>query len=904
MSVLPTTFEFSADLLPPPKKKEYPKEQDERMTPGNKRPLQQNRSSLGAPTSLYQHAMMVIQKLYSLPDFEFYLFPQGLETMIEHAKQLGQPPISNPTDVLWNCFRLGAPLCHLFNQLRPKTQLTIPDVSGMESYTNVCKKCIFHFLVACKEERIVPEEEYFTITDLYKDDINGLVKVMKVVSALLERIELRGLMPPEKELPFSTGISQEKPTDNFSRVLFEILETEKTYLKSLVELDEYREDLSQSNSLTNDTVFEIFGNMSDLLDFQRRFIVALEGTMSLGTHEQRVGMVFITNEAGFTVYEPMCANYSAAINTALQYQEQLDRAQVRVKSKTNSNIDPGKGLQNLLIQPVQRITRYPLLLKELIKFSEAENYQYLDELNGALEVIKRVTDRVNEYQRVADNAKAKKDLFDRMEDWKDFNPNALNTLILKDKFPMQVNDVEREYHIYLFDRVLLCCKEMPSLRRKNELVFAVKGNIFMTSIQEIRDVSRPEEGYFELKVYWRDSGELETFTLRCRNQEQLRLWKDRFDMIYASVKANGRPVSTLDTRQRTGDDQDRYQRSKSVNMAQIAEMSQMRKSSVMRPQEAPSRSSSMSQGPLSPSPFGRNQSPFSNGYISTRRQSQTKETDYVASMRSLEVTEQPRQRSNSSNVIVAPPLSSMKRDRTTSGPSATGPPTMALPPTPLERRPPTPSERRPPNMALPQAPRVPPAGPPPSVPLPAPPPSKPLPRGPPSIPLPGAPSGPPSMPLPSTPSGPPSIPLPAPPSNSSTPLTAPPSAPLPTPPVASPPRSTPPVIPLPQSPEVTRRSTGTRSATSQLLKLKTHYGQDIFILAVPSKDCKFEDVLEKIERKIRICGSQLPEGRRLKLKYKDEDGDFIIVNTDEDLELAFEAVRAAGDRGAVNIYAE
>jgi PB1 domain len=88
-----------------------------------------------------------------------------------------------------------------------------------------------------------------------------------------------------------------------------------------------------------------------------------------------------------------------------------------------------------------------------------------------------------------------------------------------------------------------------------------------------------------------------------------------------------------------------------------------------------------------------------------------------------------------------------------------------------------------------------------------------------------------------------------------------------------------------------------------LLKVKTHYGTDIFILAIPA-DCAFSDMVEKVERKIRLSGAPVPENRRMKLKYKDQDGDFISIHGDDDLALAFEAQSSMTDRSVVNICVE
>jgi hypothetical protein len=123
--------------------------------------------------SLYERTMSLLAKLYSIPDFEFYLFPDGVEALVSGDA----PPVIDPIAILWHCFRLGAPLCHLLNQLQPVNLLGVPDVSQLTTYTNICKKCIFHFLIAVKEQLGVNDDALFSISELYNDDMNKLVKV-------------------------------------------------------------------------------------------------------------------------------------------------------------------------------------------------------------------------------------------------------------------------------------------------------------------------------------------------------------------------------------------------------------------------------------------------------------------------------------------------------------------------------------------------------------------------------------------------------------------------------------------------------------------------------------------------------------------------------------------------------
>jgi hypothetical protein len=70
------------------------------------------------------------------------------------------------------------------------------------------------------------------------------------------------------------------------------------------------------------------------------------------------------------------------------------------------------------------------------------------------------------------------------------------------------------------------------------------------------------------------------------------------------------------------------------------------------------------------------------------------------------------------------------------------------------------------------------------------------------------------------------------------------------------------------------------------LKMKVYYKEEIFVLPI-QKGLKFLQVLEAIELKIKGSGLSLPTGRKIKLKYLDEDGDYISTTGDDDLEVAF-----------------
>ncbi|EEB93466.1 hypothetical protein MPER_07869 [Moniliophthora perniciosa FA553] len=79
---------------------------------------------------------------------------------------------------------------------------------------------------------------------------------------------------------------------------------------------------------------------------------------------------------------------------------------------------------------------------------------------------------------------------------------------------------------------------------------------------------------------------------------------------------------------------------------------------------------------------------------------------------------------------------------------------------------------------------------------------------------------------------------------------------------------------------------------SQPVKVKVHFHEDIFVIQVP-KSTEYDDLVEKVGRKIRLCGPRRDDGP-LRVKYKDEDGDMVSLGSTEDVQMAFEAYRPGG----------
>uniref|UniRef100_A0A8C7TBT8 MCF.2 cell line derived transforming sequence b n=1 Tax=Oncorhynchus mykiss TaxID=8022 RepID=A0A8C7TBT8_ONCMY len=130
----------------------------------------------------------------------------------------------------------------------------------------------------------------------------------------------------------------------------------------------------------------LFGNMPEIYKFHSRtFLQDLEGCLET---PERVGACFLRRKEKFQVYERYCQNkpHSELLwrqcSASLFFQE----CQKKLEHKL--------GLDSYLLKPVQRLTKYQLLLKELLKHSADSDY--ISELQGALESMLDLLKSVND----------------------------------------------------------------------------------------------------------------------------------------------------------------------------------------------------------------------------------------------------------------------------------------------------------------------------------------------------------------------------------------------------------------------------------------------------------------------------------------------------------------------------
>lgn len=182
----------------------------------------------------------------------------------------------------------------------------------------------------------------------------------------------------------------------------ELLMTEQNFVSDLsLLIKNCYEPLLESQQtlnpiLTLEDLETIFANLVEVRDSGQEFLGLLSEAIQLDDHYAKFGCVFTKFASGFKVYYPYTANYQRAqkfLVTMRQQNPLLDQFLHNVEfTEQFRDMD----IFSLLVKPIQRLTKYPLLLETLLAYTDIEHPDYAD-LEEALALTRRLNEENNMY---------------------------------------------------------------------------------------------------------------------------------------------------------------------------------------------------------------------------------------------------------------------------------------------------------------------------------------------------------------------------------------------------------------------------------------------------------------------------------------------------------------------------
>ncbi|XP_029590886.1 triple functional domain protein isoform X1 [Salmo trutta] len=241
-------------------------------------------------------------------------------------------------------------------------------------------------------------------------------------------------------------------------IMAELIQTEKTYVRDLRECtDTYLWEMTSGVEEIPPGIVNkehiIFGNMVDLYEFHHNiFLKELEKYEQL---PEDVGHCFVTWADKFQMYVNYCKNKPDSTQLILEHAgPYFDEIQQRHRL--------ANSISSYLIKPVQRITKYQLLLKELLTCCEEGK----GEIKDGLEVMLSVPKRANDAMHLS------------MLEGFDENIESQGELILQESCqvwdPKTLIRKGRERHLFLFEMSLIFSKEVKDSNGRSKYMYKSK----------------------------------------------------------------------------------------------------------------------------------------------------------------------------------------------------------------------------------------------------------------------------------------------------------------------------------------------------------------------------------------------------------------------------------------------
>uniref|UniRef100_U3IK52 MCF.2 cell line derived transforming sequence-like 2 n=1 Tax=Anas platyrhynchos platyrhynchos TaxID=8840 RepID=U3IK52_ANAPP len=244
---------------------------------------------------------------------------------------------------------------------------------------------------------------------------------------------------------------------SFSHIINELIETERVYVEELQSIIEgYASEMDNPNlvhlipSTLQNKKEILFGNLPEIYEFHNRiFLKEIENCIE---NPELLARCFLKRKEDLQIYEKYCQNKPRSEALWRQCGDSIFFQECQRK------LDHKLSLDAYLLKPVQRITKYQLLLKEMLKCSKnSEGTAELEEaLATVLDIIKSVNDSMHQIAITGYEG-------DVSELGKLLMQGSFNVWTDHKKGHNKVKDLARfkpmQRHLFLYTKMLLFCKK-------------------------------------------------------------------------------------------------------------------------------------------------------------------------------------------------------------------------------------------------------------------------------------------------------------------------------------------------------------------------------------------------------------------------------------------------------------
>uniref|UniRef100_A0A8C1B234 FYVE, RhoGEF and PH domain containing 4a n=1 Tax=Cyprinus carpio carpio TaxID=630221 RepID=A0A8C1B234_CYPCA len=266
------------------------------------------------------------------------------------------------------------------------------------------------------------------------------------------------------------SIPEQKETNEqkLYKIANELLQTEKAYVARLNLLDKvfYAKLIEEARKDTfpMDVVKNIFSNISSIHTFHSQFLLPdLEKRMGEWTATPRIGDILQKLTPFLKMYAEYVKNFDHAMDLLKQWTDRSPPFKAIILEIQRQEACGSLSLQHHMLEPVQRVPRYEMLLKDYLKKLPQDHIDQRD-AEKSLEIIAMAATHSNTAIRKTENLKKLLEIYEMLGEEEDI-VNPSNELI-KEGHILKLaarNTSAMDRYLFLFNNMLLYCVPKFSL---------------------------------------------------------------------------------------------------------------------------------------------------------------------------------------------------------------------------------------------------------------------------------------------------------------------------------------------------------------------------------------------------------------------------------------------------------
>ncbi|XP_049321693.1 guanine nucleotide exchange factor DBS isoform X2 [Astyanax mexicanus] len=340
-----------------------------------------------------------------------------------------------------------------------------------------------------------------------------------------------------------TSETEESLSSRRRHIMNELIESERYYVEELQSIMEGYVAALDNSEMTHliPAVLEnkkdvLFGNLGEIWDFHNKtFLKELENYVE---KPELVGTCFLKRKEELQIYEKYCQNKPRSEALWRQCGDSM------FFQECQKRLDHKLSLDAYLLKPVQRITKYQLMLKEMLKCSKnSEGTAELEEaLATMLDIIKSVNDSMHQIAITGFEG----------------NLNDLGKLLMQGSFNVwtdhkkghnKVKDLARfkpmQRHLFLYNTVILFCKKREEISEGHEKSpsYSFKHSLKMSAVGITENV-KGDVKKFEIWF----NGREEVYIIQASSMDVKNMWVSEIRKVLTGQLEACREASQLHQR--------------------------------------------------------------------------------------------------------------------------------------------------------------------------------------------------------------------------------------------------------------------------------------------------------------------------------------------------------------------